>query len=394
MVITMKNLIIPERIRQARVSRCMSMADLAELIGVSKQAISQYEMGTSNVSPLILRNIAKTLQYNISFFSKSIPTNNSASSAIFFRKKITTKTKTTNAAVEKIEIFREIIDYLCKFVDFPDLNFPQISYDYTIEKPIDNEAIENYASILRKHWHLGNEPIRNLMTVVQKNGFYVSAMDFGDRKLDAFSVWYNNKPYIFLSNNKISNARIRFDIAHELGHLLMHADTYSKEDIKNNKDLNAKLEDEANRFAGAFLMPKSSFSKDIYSTSIEHFINLKIKWLSSISSIIYRCDSLNLFNENQIKYLKDQMTQKAYWYKEPLDNDIPIETPSAVKQAVELIIDNNIITSSQLIEDIGCNAEEIEKYCFLKKGYLSSFYNENTVKLKNQNIIDFSSFLN
>ncbi len=389
----MKSSIIPERIRQARVSRGMSMADLAVLVGVTKQAISQYEMGTSNVSPLILRNIATTLQYNIGFFSKAIPTSNNSSSAIFFRKKITTKTKTTKAAIEKIEIFREIMDYLCNFVDFPSLNFPRIDYDYTIKQPIDNETIENYALTLRKHWNLGIGPIGNLMTIIQKNGFYVSAMDFGERKLDAFSVWYDNKPYIFLSKDKVSNARIRFDIAHELGHLLMHADTYNEEDIKNNKDLNAKLEDEANRFAGAFLMPKTSFSPDIYSTSIEHFINLKLKWLTSISSMIYRCESLNLLNENQIQYLRLQMTKRAYWYREPLDNNIPIETPTATKQAVQLIIDNNIVTPSQFIEAIGCYAEEIEKYCFLEKGYLSFAENTNTVSLKKQNIIDFNSFL-
>lgn len=388
-----KNTIIPDRLRQARVSRGYSMAELAEKINVTKQAISQYEMGTSNISPLTLRNVAETLHYNISFFSKPIPANNSASSAIFFRKKVTTKNKTIKAARERIEIFREITDYLCNFVDFPELNFPKIHYDYNSEYPLDNDTIESYALLLRKHWNLEISPIGNLMTIVQKNGFNVSSMDFGDKKLDAFSVWYNNKPYIFLSDNNVSNARIRFDIAHELGHLLMHADVYTEEEISKEKALNNKLEDEANRFAGAFLMPKVAFSRDIYSTAIEHFTNLKLKWFTSISSMIYRCETLNILNENQIKYLRDQMTKKAYWYKEPLDNEIPIETPTAIKQAVHLVLDNNIISSTQLIEDIGCYAEEIEKYCFLEKGYLLSSYSENTVSLKKPNIIDFNHFL-
>lgn len=51
-------------------------------------------------------------------------------------------------------------------------------------------------------------------------------------KLDAFSVWFDNKPFIFLSSDKDTNVRIRFDIAHEIGHLLMHADYYLEEDLK------------------------------------------------------------------------------------------------------------------------------------------------------------------
>lgn len=37
--------VIPYRIKQARVSRGLSMVELSELVSVSKQAISQYEMG-------------------------------------------------------------------------------------------------------------------------------------------------------------------------------------------------------------------------------------------------------------------------------------------------------------------------------------------------------------
>lgn len=60
----------------------------------------------------------------------------------------------------------------------------------------------------------------------------VSKMQLRLNKLDAFSVWFDNKPFIFLSSDKDTNVRIRFDIAHELGHLLMHSDYYSEEDLK------------------------------------------------------------------------------------------------------------------------------------------------------------------
>lgn len=392
----MKNMhskIIPYRIKQARVSRGFSMIELASRVGISKQSISQYEMGTATPSPLILRNISEVLNYNLSFFTKPMPTTNSSNSAIFFRKKRGTRTKVINAAKEKIEIFREISDYLSEFVDFPQINIPTINYNCDYDELLDNETIEEYALMVREKWGLGYGPIGNLTMELQKNGFFISKMNFGDSKLDAFSVWYNNKPYIFLSNDKPSNARIRFDIAHELGHLLMHANFYTEDEIKASPELYKKIENEADRFAGALLMPNKTFREDIYSTSIEHFINLKQKWLTSIGSMIYRCETIGILNFSQVKYLKDQMTARIYWRKEPLDNTIPIETPFALKQAVNLLLDNNIVDTKQIVESIGCHSSEIEEYCFLQKGTLSFNNYNDTVKLKSSNIIDFNDYI-
>lgn len=373
--------VIPYRIKQARVSRGLSMVELSELVSVSKQAISQYEMGKNAPSKAILNSIAMVLRYPISFFYKPVPVKENASSAVFFRSRKTARVKALSAAREKIEIFREINDYLEQYVDFPILNLPKITYEDEGINPIDNEQIEQYALILREYWGLGKGPIDNLISIVQKNGIMVSKMQLRLNKLDAFSVWFDNKPFIFLSSDKDTNVRIRFDIAHELGHLLMHADYYSEEDLKNSA-IHEKLENEADRFAGAFLLPKESFSKDVFSTSIDHFIQMKAKWMVSIGCMIYRCDTLGILSSNQIKYLKDQMTTRVYWRKEPLDREMPVEKPFAHKQAILLLLENGIITPGQLVEETGCSAEEIEQYCYLDKGTLTKKSDSKIIALK------------
>lgn len=383
MIINKNTSVIPYRIKQARVSRGLSMSELADMVDVSKQAISQYEIGRNEPSKFILNSIAKVLKYNISFFYKPMPLIENASSAVFFRKGKSARVKATNAAREKIEILREINDYLSRYVNFPKANIPKVNYRDNGIDPIDNESIEEYAMLLREHWNLGKGPIDNLINVIQRNGIMVSKMMLRLNRCDAFSVWYGNNPFIFLSSDKDTNVRIRFDIAHELGHLLMHADYYTEEDIKNSA-INEKLENEANRFAGAFLLPRDQFEKDVFSTSIDHFIQMKIKWKASISSMIYRCDTLGILSQNQIKYLKDQMTIKVYWKKEPLDNRMPVEKPFAYKQAMLLLLENNIVSKHQIVDDIGCYPEEIENYCFLDRGTLT--YEEN-----NSNIITLKS---
>ena len=373
--------VIPYRIKQARVSRGLSMVELSELVSVSKQAISQYEMGKTAPGNAIRNSIALVLKYPVSFFYKPVSVNENASSAVFFRSKKTVRVKALNAAREKIEIFREIHDYLEEYVDFPKLNLPKIAYEDDGIDPIDNDQIEQYAQTLRFYWELGNKPIDNLINIVQKNGIMVSKMQLRMSKLDAFSVWFDNKPFIFLSSDKDTNARIRFDLAHELGHLLMHADYYSEEDMKDSAICD-KLENEADRFAGAFLLPKDSFSKDVFSTSIDHFVQLKAKWKASIGSMIYRCDTLGLLSSNQIKYLKDQMTTRVYWRREPLDKEMPVEKPFAHKQAIMLLLNNNIVTPGQLVEEPGCSAEELEQYCFLDKGTLAIKNDSKIIALK------------
>lgn len=378
----MEKKLIPYRIRQARTSRRMSISDLSEMLEVSKQLVSQYETGKTSPSMGKLNEISKILKYPVSFFYKPIPKNESASSVVFFRSNKTAKVKSKNAAKEKMEIFCEIVSYLENYVNLPETNLPKMEYENEDLMPLSVEEIENYAMGLRKAWGLGVGPIDNLMVEVQKNGIHVSKISLKLEKIDAFSVWMNNKPYIFLNDDKNTNARIRFDIAHELGHLLMHADYYTNEDFEKSP-IKEKLELEANMFAGAFLMPRQTFEKDVFSSSIDHFIQLKYKWKASIASMIYRCEALGILSNNQIKYLKDQMTKLSYWRREPLDNEMPVEKPFMCKQAIQLLLENNILTPGQISEDIGCYPEEIEEYCYLPKGTLRVKANtSNVISLK------------
>ena len=124
------------------------------------------------------------------------------------------------------------------------------------------------------------------------------------------------------------------------------------------------------------------FFKDVFSTSIDHFIQMKAKWMVSIGCMIYRCDTLGILSSNQIKYLKDQMTTRVYWRREPLDREMPVEKPFAHKQAILLLLENGIITSGQLVEETGCSAEEIEQYCYLDKGTLTTKSDSKIIALK------------
>ena len=63
-----------------------------------------------------------------------------------------------------------------------------------------------------------------------------------------------------------------------------------------------------------------------------------------MSTIIRRCETLDLLTVSQIEYLKRQMTTNRYWHKEPLDDVLQVEPPEMLRDAVYLLMDNHIIT--------------------------------------------------
>jgi len=359
--------IVPNRIRQARISREMSIHDLAVRLELSRQVISQYELGRVSPSMRVLNNLSYILKYPISFFYKKPAIESYANSPVFFRSRKTTRKKAHDASIERIKLFGEIGDFLGNYIDFCEVKMPKFDYRSDL---LDVDLIERYAVEMRNFWGLGLNPINNLVGTFEKNGIAISSIQLGTSKIDGFSLWSNGRPTIFICHDKNSNSRVRFSAAHELGHLAMHSDVYSNEDLLG-KDIKEHLEVEADIFAGAFLLPKETFSKDVYSSSIDHFIQLKAKWKAPIYAMIKRCEVLSLLSDNQIKYLSDQMTKRGYWQKEPLD-DMPVERPVAFRQAIDLIMENNILIADEIREDIGISYDELEEYCFLDKGYFST----------------------
>jgi len=364
------NNIIPSRLREARIARGYTLKQLAEMVGVTRQSISQYELGRTIPSGEVLRKIIEKLKFPLSFFTKPIENENvqNPKSAIFFRSLRSTTQKSRNMSSCRIDWVRDIFLYLSNFIDFPKVDIPDVS-KFVPNDGLDKDIIEDIAIYVRKYWGLGLGPISNLTLLLEKKGFIISRLELGEKKIDAFSQWRNDRPFIFLGSDKDSAVRSRFDIAHELAHILFHTDL-EQEDLRTPKMLN-KIEEEANLFAGAFLLPKDSFSQEVLSTSLSHFISLKKRWKVSIAAMIKRCETLDIFTENQILYLNKQLSINRMRKREPLDDVLVPEQPSVLRQAVKLLLDNNIKTSYEILEDLPYGVDEIESLCNLPKGTLT-----------------------
>lgn len=358
--------LVPIRLTEARKARGYTMTELAKAIDVTRQAISQYESG-QNPSGEVLAKIIDVLNFPISFFTEPNNTLREHSAPVFFRSYAAATKKVRGMGEIRLHWLQRIRLFLEQYFDLPQVNFPNIpELETTDFEQFDTDLIEYVAEYVRRFWGLGDGPISDLTLLLEKQGAITSKIALDDYKLDAFSSWIDNRPFIILTKDKGSAVRSRFDAAHELGHLVLHR-WVDREQIEEKQTLKL-VEKQANRFASAFLLPKGSFPKEVMSTSLAHFITLKRRWRVSIQAMIYRCDDLGLLSENQVLYLRKRLGRKL----EPLDGELSPEEPKLLRQAIELLISDGGKTSDSIVNALKLPPKDIEELCNLESGSLSS----------------------
>lgn len=344
------------KLKEARLSRGYSTAVLANIFGISAQAINKYERNVCQPGIEIFAKYITFLGFPREFFYDTPENNNTNATQILFRTQKTANDLDKDKLIVRSKWFQRIYDVVENYIDFPEVLIKQIGF----QEYYDKNEIETLAIKARELLNVPNGPISNLTTIIENSGGIIVRMPVNVKKTDACSQWYNDRPLFFLTSDKMCAVRSRFDLAHELGHFFLHH--LDETDIISKTDYN-RMEKEADRFAGAFLLPANEFSKDIFSTSIQSFIHLKKRWKVSIGAMIYRCKDLNLLSESQIAYLWRQLAAKGYRTREPLDDTMIPEEPFILKSAIEMLDNEYILSPLQLNSIINLPINEISAIC-------------------------------
>lgn len=338
--------LLPDRLTEAREASGFNLTELAERLGVTRQAVSRYELGSLSPSPEVMAKISTTLDQPLVFFTTTRPASTLASGAAFFRSFKSASATSRRVCLRQRQWLIDCHLYLSRFINFPEVKIEERSQDTYVR-----EDIEVIAKECRRAWGLGDGPIDNMVELLEANGFVVARAQFFERKIDAFSFWHGSRPYIFLGADKSSACRSRFDAAHELGHIVLHGGM-TPEQLEDPVTLK-RVEKEADQFASSFLLPLASFPSEIYSSRLSHFVELKKRWKVSIAAMIYRCSALEIFGEDQVLNLRKQMSAQKMRTNEPLDDIIPLEAPTSLIKACNLIIENGIRVADDFVNEIG-----------------------------------------
>ena len=277
------------RLLQARNARGLTAVSLADMVDVSPSTISLYEKGTQKPRQEILDRLSRVLNLPTAFFLREIQIEKPVK--LFYRSMSAATKAARTRAEARYELSLDLIEYLLDYFDFPEVNLPDFDVPNDF-KEIDSLIIESIAEQLRQYWMLGDGPISNMVRTLESNGIVVWRTAFEAETLDAFSEYRSPHPLIVLSSDKENYFRSRFDAAHELGHLILHRNV-DKKSIKKSSDFKI-LENQAHHFAGAFLLPATAYSKELWGISLDAFRSLKPRWNVSMALQIKSVANLDL----------------------------------------------------------------------------------------------------
>lgn len=345
-----------ERLRNARMFRGLTLTELAKRTDISKQSLSLYENDNNVPDYSRVRALAVELNFPFEYFFQK-DNYISKTETTYFRSFASATKKDRTAQSIKLEYVAKMYEILLEYISFPDMNLPSIDfvgYDDVFEcESVDAvQEIENIADRVREYWGIGSAPIKDLQYLLEKNGIIVTGFDTNEDKIDAFSqrtiVANDDVYFIAVALGDRPEGRIRFDMAHELGHILLHPwsedlETITKEEFKAR-------ERQANMFASAFLLPKDSFGKDVasYPTDLKYYLFLKNKWKVSIQAMIYRAHQLDIISDNQYQYMMRQVSKNGWRLKEP--GDVPYLLNENIFQgAIDILIEQNIFTAKEIL---------------------------------------------
>lgn len=357
------------RLKEAREARGLTAISLADIVGVSRQAMSQYEKGDATPHPEVMDRIASSLNLPPKFFWRLLP--KTERGTIIYRS-MSAATKASRVRAERrLGWVQEIVSYVRNFIELPHIKFPEFDLPHD-PAAISNQQIHDCATTCRRFWGLGDGPISNVLWLLENHGAAVTRDELGAPALDAFSVWssLDNTPYVFLNADKGCAVRSRYDAAHELGHLVLHrqVDRSRATRLAEHK----LLEEQAHTFAGSFLLPASTFADDFFVPTLDAIRALKSKWLVSVGAMIKRARQLGLIGGEQERRLWINYSRRGWRAKEPLDDELPVERPRLLSRSIELIVDNRIQTVAAVVAGTPPHQpRDIEELAGLPAGYLA-----------------------
>lgn len=352
------------RLKDARLLRGLSQIELADLLGVTKQAISQYENGIVTPKSDITFKMSEVLNIPLAYFS--MPDSNMIKTPIFFRSRKTSRVKTLETYEVYIKWVVDIYSYISKYITLPPFKLVSKCQErYSVDDII------NIAKEVRQNWGLGNGPISNLTLLLENNGFIVAKTPLRAEKVDACSLFFTetgggkNRPMIFLTSST-SAVRSRRDLAHELGHQVLHS-WMDKEAFDANKE---DIEKEAEIFASCFLMPPDAMAREVFSvTSAESLLYLKRRWGVSAQSIMYHLHDLGLIKTAHFEKLKSDVYRRRWRMNEPYDDEIKQEHPELVKDAISLLASAGVRTPADISDDLSFPVKDLSELCGLPETF-------------------------
>jgi Zn-dependent peptidase ImmA (M78 family) len=312
----------PHMLVLGRDARGVTQAELSDSLKMGQGTLSKIEAGIHPANDEFIEAVSSVLAYPREFFFElgrpyGLP-------PFHYRRRKKLSAKALGKIVAEMNIRRIHLNKLLLSFDRKSNRFiPEIDLDEYQGAKKSSSTIEDAARLVRETWMLPRGPVENMIELLETNGGIVVPCDFGTDLIDAMSQRIDGLPVLFFVNVNSPADRLRHTLAHELGHMVLHTISVKPDEV---------MEDEADAFAGAFLLPADEIRPQLRKFDLRQIANLKSYWKVSMAAIAVRADRLKLITPYQSKMFWIEMSKLGYRKREP--NEPSKEHPSLLRQMI------------------------------------------------------------
>ncbi|MEM6393571.1 MAG: ImmA/IrrE family metallo-endopeptidase [Planctomycetota bacterium] len=321
----------PRMLTLAREAQRLTQAALAEAVGVSQPLVARWEDDTTDShdrrcpSPDQAERLGEvlTVDPDLFFLGSDFRVRGSGlmrdyGSEFYHRSRQKARRSDIKAIHARCRLTELRVERLLRGSESTEDMIPDID-------PDDHAGdIERVATLARLRMGLASGPIRDLTELIERNGGLIIDRDLEADGMDALCRWVEGLPKLFYLNGDAPGDRMRWSLAHELGHTVMHF----------GRDVEFRLaEEQANAFAGAFLMPVNDVRRDFACrVDLDRLAQLKRKWRVSMQALAYRAHRLGCIDATRFKSIFTQMSRRGWRKTEPVS--VSRESPLGYKRLI------------------------------------------------------------
>ncbi|WP_281257963.1 ImmA/IrrE family metallo-endopeptidase [Caenispirillum bisanense] len=332
-------------LRLARHLRGMQQVEASKRLGIDQSMLSRIENGIVDIRDDIVSRAASSYELPPSFFYLTEPVYGAPVSVHpMWRKKADVGVRELDCVIAELNVR---VMHIRRLLEGADVAYSNELPRLDVEDYGDPAKI---ASIVRGHWRMPRGPIRNLTVYAEKAGVLVAHSALNGASISGVTFATPGVPPLIVLNSEQPADRMRFTLAHELGHLIMH------------RFPNPNMEEEANAFASALLLPNADIRPYFLGRKIDLALlaSLKPEWQVSMGALLMAAANLGCLTANQKQYLWRQMSARGYRLREPPELDFPQEKPTVIPSLLKVHLEGLGYSTGELAGILHVNPSDLQ----------------------------------
>lgn len=341
----------PRMISLAREARGWNQAELATELNVTQGHLSKLEAGLVEVGPEMMTKLTSALQCPPALLEYQSAAIGLEVTCLHHRRRASTMGAPTRKRIEALaRLTRISVEGLSAGIELVRKN--------NIGRARDEEQVNPRQAAADTRQALGLselDPVPSVIRAAESAGIIIVHRPLGTASQDAVSTWphgSSGRP-MMLVNTGLAPDRLRFTIAHELGHLVMH--------MAPAEDQEAQ----ADSFASNFLAPADGVRADlvgITTNDLMRLVRTKSKWGMSVAALVRRAHDLGEIGDATYKDFQIRMSKLGWRRSEP--GTVDPEVPTLVPRLIELRQKEQGLSTAELA-DLALMDEAVFRRYFL-----------------------------